>query len=425
MIAASVAAALSLLLPGCVSREAADPRRTDRWSGSADGTPQAERLPSDAWPPRQVDDLDRVLTETPDVIAIAGQPEARIRFKGKFGVGIIRTVREWRRWQTRFVSYSTLPDRPYDERAQKWLQNYVKGQPHNTLSLEPQDRDAFALFFEGTQIRVLEPQDRRPIGLVVHLPGLGTSDYERPVIDELLKRGWAVLRIAPPGVWWLQSKPIFITREDQIEPTAERVARIIDDLVAEPAYATEAALEYVQMTRPRLPQTPVVLLGFSAGALSTPTVFARMPEKFDAAVIVGGGADLLMLSQTSDLTDGGVRVAWLNELGTAAQRQRLYESYLRHSRLDPYHAARTMLDKPVLLVQAALDSTVQASGGDLLWERLARPERWVFSGGHRLLFWRLADQAVPIADWIEKAAFPSDAHAAAAARSAPAQGVSP
>jgi hypothetical protein len=62
-----------------------------------------------------------------------------------------------------------------------------------------------------------------------------------------------------------------------------------------------------------------------------------------------------------------------------------------------------MVDKPVLLVQAALDSTVQASGGDLLWERLEQPDRWVFSGGHRLLFWRLRDQAVPIADWIDQA----------------------
>jgi hypothetical protein len=131
-----------------------------------------------------------------------------------------------------------------------------------------------------------------------------------------------------------------------------------------------------------------------------------MPDRFSAAVFVGAGANLLKLSQTSDLTDAGIRLLWENDTGNAADRHRLYDTYLTASHLDPYHTARTMTGKPVLVVQAAFDSTVSAAGGELLWERLERPERWVFTGGHRLLFWRLKDQSVPIADWIDHATAP-------------------
>lgn len=407
---------------GCVARISGEPDRLEHFA--------AYRLPPEAWPERDTDKLDEIVRETPerithlvldgtvprseispDLLRAAERPQARITYNKRFGVGIIRAIRFRDQMPSlRFVSYSKLDDRPTDQRAprflertRKWLERYLK---ENVPGVKPTDEKTLALVYEGTQIRLREPEHRRPIGLVIHMAGLGSVEYEQPVIDELLARGWAVVRIATPSVWWYESKPVVIKTAADIEPTGERLARTIDDLVAEPAYAAEAALEYLAERRPDIPQKPLVMVGCSAGALASPAVVARMPEKFAAVVLVGAGANLLKLSQTSDLTDGGIRLMWADGVGNVSERARLYDTYLMNSHLDPYHTARTMTDKPVLVVQAALDSTVSAAGGELLWERLERPERWIFTGGHRLLFWRLKDQAKPIADWIDKATEP-------------------
>lgn len=383
------------LLGGCVSREASRPLRAEAI--------ESIRLPDDAWPERRTDHLDDMVRDGPGVMELPGGIRIRVGTTGRYGVGIIRNARESMRWATtRFVSFSTLADRPYHEETKKRIERFEEW---NQCALTPEEETTVRSIFEGTRIRVIEPEGgaAKSRGIILHLQGLGTLEYEQPILDELTKRGWTLVRLVSPGVWWYESKPITIASRDDIQPVGERIARIIDDMVAEPAYAAEAVLEYLKKTRPRLEQSPLVVLGFSAGALTTPTVVARIQDRVTAAVLIGGGANLFMLSQRSDLTDGGIRVSWPGELGTAADRERLSDAYLRASRLDPYHTARTMVDKPVLLVQAALDSTVQASGGDLLWERLEQPDRWVFSGGHRLLFWRLGDQAVPIADWIDQA----------------------
>lgn len=407
---------------GCVARLAGEPDRLEHFA--------TYRVPPEDWPARDTAKLDEIVRETPrqitnlvldgtvprdeispDLVRAAERPQARITYNKRFGVGIIRAIRfRDQRPTLRFVSYSKLDDRPSDQRAprflertRRWLERYLK---ENVPGVKPTDEKTLALVYEGTQLRLREPEHRRPIGLVVHMAGLGSMEYEQPVINELLARGWAVLRIATPSVWWYESKPVVIKSAEEIEPTAERLARTLDDLVAEPAYAAEAALEYLAERRPDIPQKPLVMFGCSAGSLASPAVIARMPDKFSAAVLVGSGANLLKLSQMSDLTDGGIRLMWADGVGNASERARLYDTYLMDSHLDPYHTARTMTDKPVLMVQAALDSTVSASLGDLLWERLERPERWVFTGGHRLLFWRLGDQAKAIADWIDKATEP-------------------
>lgn len=388
-------AAGGLGLSGCVSREAGNAMRAE--------AVESVRLPDDAWPPRRTEHLDEMVRNGPGMLELPGGARIRVGSSGRYGVGIIRNARESMRWATtRFMSFSTLADRPYHEDTQKRIELFAEW---NQCELTPEAEQTVRSLFEGTRIRINEPEGgaAKSRGIILHLQGLGTLEYEQPILDELTKRGWTLVRIVSPGVWWYESKPIRIASRGEIEPVGERIARIIDDMVAEPAYAAEAVLEYLQKTRPRIKQTPLVVLGCSAGALTTPTVVARIQDQVTAAVMIGGGANLFMLSQRSDLTDGGIRVAWGDDIGNATDRERLTDAYLRSSRLDPYHTARTMVDKPVLLVQAALDSTVQASGGDLLWERLEHPDRWVFGGGHRLLFWRLGDQAGAIADWIDQA----------------------
>lgn len=414
---------------GCFSRNAASPERSMMEMA-------AERLPPEAWPPRLTDNLDQIIRDTPrlitgleldgtvpeseidpDILWASKRPVARISSR-KYGVGIIRWIEGRFGRGPRFVSYSPLTDRPTDqrvpfpvERTRRFYEAYAKenGPPRG---LKVTDERTLSLITEGTQIRLRTPgrgpdgePARKPVGLIVHMAGLGSIEYEQPLLDELQRRGWAVLRVMTPSVWWFEGKPVRITSPEDIAPTGERLARVIDDLVAESAYATEAALEYYARWNPEVPQSPLVMVGCSAGALAAPAVVARMPEKFSAVVLIGPGANLLRLSQTSDLTNGGIKIEWPwpDDGGNGWERQRLYDAYLSASRLDPYHTARTMLDKPVLLIEAALDTTVPVAGADLLWERLERPERWTFSGGHRLLFWRLKHHAAAIAGWIEQA----------------------
>lgn len=413
--AAALAAAALIGLGGCVSRETGSSSRLE--------AAESVRLPDDAWPKRRTDHLDEVVRGGRGLIRLPGGAQIRVGSTGRYGQGIIRKARESMRWNTtRFTSFSMLADRPFNEQTDRMIERF---RDWNQCELTPEDEQTLRSVFEGTRIRVIDPAggDTRSRGVILHLQGLGTLEYEQPILDELTRRGWTIVRLVSPGVWWNESSPITIASRSDIEPVAQRLARVIDDMVAEPAYAAEAVLEYLAQTRPNLSTSPLVVLGCSAGALSTPAVVARVADQVTAAVLIGGGANLLELSQRSDLTDGGIRVSWPGDLGTAGDRHRLYAAYLRASRLDPYHTARTMVDKPVLLVQAALDSTVQASGGDLLWERLEQPDRWVFSGGHRLLFWRLGDQAVPIADWIEQAVKTPPRIAARTAAESSAQGL--
>jgi pimeloyl-ACP methyl ester carboxylesterase len=143
------------------------------------------------------------------------------------------------------------------------------------------------------------------------------------------------------------------------------------------------------------------MVGCSAGSLAATAVVARMPESFDAAVLVGSGANLLEISQTSDLTDGGIHLAWPDNQPVGPWREELFHQYLTYSTLDPYHTARFLRNKPTLLVQANLDRTVPASNGWLLWDRLGRPDRYTHVGEHRTLFLTLKGQSRRVADWLD------------------------
>ena len=61
---------------------------------------------------------------------------------------------------------------------------------------------------------------------------------------------------------------------------ARKAARLNDERVAEGAYATKAALDYVHGLRPELVGKPVVLVGMSGGAMMLPTVYAYSPVSY-------------------------------------------------------------------------------------------------------------------------------------------------
>lgn len=435
----SLAAALFTLLAafgtcalsGCASYT---PAERDRFEVCA-----PVRLPADAWPERKTDELQSIVDGTPrtitrlvldgsrpesevpdELLDLVREPEGTVTYTGVHGVGIIRVIepgrglpsQDWRAEQyraIRFISYSTAKDRLSDTRHDRWsrwlgraMNGYLRRRA--VSGVRPNNHSTLAMLYEGTRLRLVPPPvGVKPAGLIVHTCGLGSMEWEQPVLDELTRRGWYILRINTPRVWWYEADPFVISSEQDIPIVAKRLAGVIDDLVAEPAYAAEAALDYLAKQHPEIPRHPLVVLGCSAGALVAPAVAARIADKCDAAVLVGGGANLLRVSQDSDLTDGGIHIKWPDDNAYPSWRARLYREYLAASKLDPYHTARTMIDKPALLLLANLDSTVSADCGHLLWERMDRPERYNFTLGHRMLFWSLGRQSTRIADWCEQA----------------------
>jgi hypothetical protein len=308
----------------------------------------------------------------------------------------------------RFVSFSPLADRPADTRYENFLEASSTSQnrffKQRDAGIRVNDREKLMVLAEGTRLRLLEPPAGvRPRGLVVHIAGLGSIQFEEPLLKELLSRGWCVLRVATPRIWWYESQTYKMESWEDVEANAVKLAASFDDLLAESAYAAEAGLAWLAEERPDLPLSPLAIVGCSAGGLIAPAVVARMPDRFDACVLVGAGANLLKVSQLSDLTDGGVKLEWKDGIRNMAYRDRLFSRYLELSKLDPYHTARFLRDKPVLFHSAEFDSTVPAECGFELYERLGRPDRLTSFVGHRLLFWTFPKHATRIADWLEQA----------------------
>ena len=72
--------------------------------------------------------------------------------------------------------------------------------------------------------------------------------------------------------------------------------------------------------------------------------------------------------------------------------ERLDASFLRHCRLDAYATGPLLADTPVLQVHARKDSTVPSFTGELLHERLGRPDRYDFVNDHYQLFYFMAGE---------------------------------
>jgi predicted peptidase len=145
-------------------------------------------------------------------------------------------------------------------------------------------------------------------------------------------------------------------------------------------------------------------MGFSVGALGLPTVVARMPDRFQAAVVVAGGANLLEISQRSCKPDPGLELKWKGPAPTREDWRVLYAAYLEQVKLDPYHTAAALAEMPVLVCHAHYDQVVPAASGRLLHERLGKPPRFAFPVGHRhLLRIVMRLEAGRLVEWTEAA----------------------
>lgn len=253
---------------------------------------------------------------------------------------------------------------------------------------------------------VLAHEQCRGVALV--MPGLfGTPDT---VVDVMVRRlrqeRWYVLRLLSASSRFTQTVSYDIDAQGDLDKTARDLASSLGNRAAEIAYAVEAAFDHVFQKRPDLAHCPRVAIGSSAGALTLPTILARDPDKYKAAVLIGAGADFWLINSRSNYRRGvdAIRMTWLKGPPTEAQEQALDRLYLAHAALDSFHTAKALRDKPVLMIHGAVDRAVPAALGDLLWHRLNRPDRWTLQVGHEMLFASVAGQLTEISEWLSKAA---------------------
>ena len=257
----------------------------------------------------------------------------------------------------------------------------------------------------GAYVEVGEEEWR---GLAVVLPGMfGTPDT---VVDALVRRlrdrGWVVLRVLSPSSRFTETVEFVIDVRRDLREQAAEVSRVLSTRAAEVAYAVEAGVAKVMERRSSLAGLPRVIVGMSAGAMTLPTVVARDPGTYAAAVVVGGGADWWLINERSNYRSGvdAIRVKWVGggaggEVGEA-ERRAFDEAYLASSPLDPFHTASVLRGKPVYVFQGTLDRAVQSELGDVLWERLGRPHRVTVPYGHELMFGSFATRVTEVVGWL-------------------------
>jgi alpha-beta hydrolase superfamily lysophospholipase len=145
----------------------------------------------------------------------------------------------------------------------------------------------------------------------------------------------------------------------------------------------------------------VLVLGFSAGAIGAPTVAARLGEQVKGVVLVGGGVDISRIAQTSALSDFGLGVTFNGQRVSGDKLDRLSSAYLKAATLDSFHTCSALRHTPALMLQALADDIVPVRTGQTLYERMGKPERWIFDGGHEMLFLQLGWFDTKIADWVD------------------------
>lgn len=261
---------------------------------------------------------------------------------------------------------------------------------------------------ERTWFAYFEPVDGAPTrAIVLLMPGMfGTpSGLLDRVTNDLRGRGVAVLRmITQPSRFTEQLTIPLNPGADpaELDAAARDVAALYDTRAAECAYAAHAALDHVQATFPAAAGKPVLAVGFSAGAITLPVVLAKDPARFAGAVLVGAGCHWWLMTELSNYRDmiDAVEFRWSRE-PDASVLARVRDGYLRASVLDSFHVAPMVARVPAYYVQGARDLAVPAPLGDVLWERLGRPERDLIEGGHEVLFLQLAQRLERIYTWMD------------------------
>lgn len=253
--------------------------------------------------------------------------------------------------------------------------------------------------------------------LVLLMPGIfGTPEQIiDPLVKHLRQNGCVVLRmLSQPSRFTEEVKfAINTASEAEWKAQAKRAAAVIDNRLAEVAYSADAALDHVYAMDASLVKLPHIIMGISGGAISLPPVVAQQPERWKAAVIMGGSADFWLTLSRSNYNDfiGAVQATWLpaevNAASGVEARRSFDAEYLAHASLDPYHTASVFRGKPILFIQGSLDRAVPSALADILWSRLGEPgppsERWKTPLSHETLFLTLPARFTEITGWMDRA----------------------
>ena len=383
----------ALLASACSSFRPADSLRSrEIW--------YPEPIPEAWWPKRVTADLSRLAEAAPavlrrspadtssdeseDLAVVTIHPFLRVVTALPFGRGVVRALRPTDR-EGRLARSDQNPQL-----------DFVSGLDDRSGSRQPFQSGAIGELFE-----LMEP-DREPRGLVLGVVGASAALGPQELWEEFLERGYAVLKTGMP---LLVREPltVHVLGDQDLDPAARKIAAAVDDRLAEKAYAVEAILEYLSARRPDIPLRPLVLAGFGIGAAAVPVVAARLGRRIDATVLVGGGANLLEISLTGEGLESGIElISPAGDLGPEAF-QWLSDLYLAESHLDPFHTSRFLGRSPVLLLQARFDEVVPSWTGELLFQRLGRPDRLRTFGDHDDILGRAASDAVWIGDWVDRA----------------------
>ncbi len=266
------------------------------------------------------------------------------------------------------------------------------------------ERTWFAFYDHRRGGRHAEPNDPGK-GTVVLMPGLFGIPVQ--VMDTMVATmrtdGWNVVRMLAPPARFVESKQFVLDPGDSDSP--RKAAAYLMNHIAETAYAAEAAVEYATERRPALADLPTVLIGGSAGALALPAAMRRAPDRYDAAVIIAGGANLLDIVLRSSYSEpiDALRFSWKdNTEPTPETRERFFSAYLKNAPLDGANAAPAFAGKPVLMIQGMTDEAVPSDAGDRLWKTLGEPERWMVQGNHMTVFMSLWLYTPKIMAWLDQ-----------------------
>ncbi len=234
--------------------------------------------------------------------------------------------------------------------------------------------------------------------------GASLTDFEKNValsssaIREIFKR---VNEEIPP------IRGFAITPETDIEAHGRAIAALSDELIATHAYAGEAMVRASEQLHPVLMDKPIIVIGYSAGALSAPAVTARLaavyPGRPIRMILVGGGGDLISIAAQSSLGDMFMNFAPVDgPEPTDEQIAALSRAYLAHSRLDPLVLAKSLRAIPTLHLYAAKDRAVPTAAAERFNAAHGHVDRLVHPWNHGTLFYFLQGEAGKVRSWLRE-----------------------